>query len=294
MQKILLVLFLSLVQRTSAQTQVPSTDIYLAQMSREKGAVRVLSVANITSREGYDNQPSFTSDGENILFTSIREDLQADIYRYNIRTATTSRAIQSPESEYSPVITPHAKAIFVVRVELDSVQRLWQFDLKGMNPRVVVPEVKPVGYFAWANEQIVALFVLGSPPTLQLASITTGKAEIIEKAIGRSLHKIPGQNSISFVHKVSDSVWFIKRLDIAARTVSSITTTLSQSEDYCWLPDGSLLMGQGEKLFQWKPQGHWSEVSDLRRFGIQNITRLAVNSAGTHLAIVGVPSREKK
>ena len=294
MQKILLVLFLSLVHRTSAQAQVPSTDIYLSQISLEKGAVRVLSVANITNREGYDNQPSFTPDGENILLTSIREDGQADIYRYNIRTATMSRAIQSRESEYSPAITPDGKTISVVSVELDSTQRLWQFDLNGMNARVILPEIKPVGYYAWADEQTVALFVLGSPPTLQLANITTGKADIIEKAIGRSLHKIPGQNAISFVHKVSDSVWWIKRLDIASRTVSAITTTLSQSEDYCWLPDGSFLMGQGTKLFHWKPQGTWNEVGDLSRYGIENITRLAVNNAGTHLAIVDVPSGEKK
>ena len=41
---------------------------------------------NITNRSGYDNQPSFSKDEKSIYFTSIRNDKQADIYLYNIKS----------------------------------------------------------------------------------------------------------------------------------------------------------------------------------------------------------------
>ncbi|HUQ79774.1 MAG TPA: hypothetical protein VM076_01480 [Gemmatimonadaceae bacterium] len=57
---------------------------------------------NFTDRAGYDNQPVLTSDGAGIFFTSVRDDAQADIYRWDVATKQTVRITTSaPESEYS-------------------------------------------------------------------------------------------------------------------------------------------------------------------------------------------------
>src|ERR1700760_4851316 len=69
----------------------PSTDIYLARLRVEHGTVSVGPPVNITDRPGYDNQPSFTPDSKSILFTSVRADAQADIYRYDLTSRSTTQ-----------------------------------------------------------------------------------------------------------------------------------------------------------------------------------------------------------
>src|SRR5262249_27966039 len=92
----------------------PDTEIYLVPMKTADGAITLGAPANITNNPGYDNQPLFTADGRSILFTSIRASTtlgpngaaQSDIYRYDIPTAQTTQVTNTPESEYSPTITP--------------------------------------------------------------------------------------------------------------------------------------------------------------------------------------------
>jgi len=134
------------------------------------------------------------------------------------------------------------------------------------------------------------MFVLGNPPTLQLGDTRTGKAEIIEKNIGRSLHKIPKREALSFVHKVSEKEWLIKQLDLKTRAVTTLVKTLDGSEDYAWTPSGILLMGKEAKLYQYdlKKDAAWKEITDFSNAGLKSITRLAVSSKGDRLAVVAI------
>ena len=86
-----------------AQTP-PATDIYLIALTWRDGRVRLGDgpAANITNWTGYDNQPFFLPDGRSLLYTSIREDGQADIYRYDLGSGLSVRLTATPESEYSP------------------------------------------------------------------------------------------------------------------------------------------------------------------------------------------------
>src|SRR5688500_17636771 len=228
----------------SAAQGAPSTDIHLVPLLLREGRVSVGPPLNITARAGYDNQPSFTPDGRAILFTSAREDAQSDIYRYDIATRRTTRVTTTTESEYSATVMPDGARMSVIRVEADSTQRLWSFRLDGTDPRVVLEAIKPVGYHAWANDSTLALFVLGSPATLQIASTRTGSARQLLGGIGRSINRIPGGEAISFVHKVSPTEWWIRRLDTRTDSTQELVQTLPGSEDHAWMPDGSVLMAR--------------------------------------------------
>ena len=266
------------------------TDIYVGALRYNDGRVSVGQLTNATDRDGYDNQPHFGLDGTYVLYTSARRDGQTDIYRYEIASNRTTAVTRTPESEYSPATVPKTDAFSVIRVEADSTQRLWSFDADGQNPQLVLENIQPVGYHAWSDDGLtVALFVLGSPPTLQLASTRTGLARIIEQNIGRSLHRIPGEAAISFVHKVSDEEWWIRRLDLGSGRVTSLIKTLPGSEDYAWTPRGTILMGSGSLLYQWTlgGSGGWTQVADFADQGVQAITRIAVSAAGDRIAIVG-------
>lgn len=290
MKKVTLFILITLIFSTLARSQntPPATEIYLAELSEKDGTVKVGKPANITNREGYDNQPSFMRDGRSILYTSIREDNQADIYRYNLADGSTARVIQTTDSEYSPTITPDGKYFSVIRVEKDSTQRLWKFPTGGGEPSLVLKEIKPVGYHVWIDSRTLALFILGNPNSLQVVDVGTEKAETIASSIGRSLHRRPRQEKINFVRKISDQEWMIEEMDIKTRKITPLIKTLPASEDFVWTPAGTILMAKGAKLYSWNPakDKDWKEAGDFSEYGMKSITRLAVSPAGERLAMV--------
>ncbi len=141
------------------------SDILLAPVKIQKGRITVGKPVNITNRPGYDNQPSFTPDGRAVLFTSLREDKQADTYRYDLKTGRAERLTKTSESEFSAVSAPGGKTFFTVRVEADQTQRLWQFQADGSSPKLVLDAIKPVGYFAFADAPMNLSAISASPFT---------------------------------------------------------------------------------------------------------------------------------
>jgi Tol biopolymer transport system component len=187
----------------------------------DSGEIKFSKPVRITEWQGYNNQPFFLPDGQSLLYTSIRADKQADIYKYDLNSRTTTRVTTTAESEFSPTLTLDGRFISVVRVEADSTQRLWKFPLGGGNPILVLEKIQPVGYHTWIDQSSLALFVLGNPNTLQIVDVSTGKAEVIAENIGRATRRIPGQNKLSFVHKASDQEWIIRR-SISGRAKSPL------------------------------------------------------------------------
>ncbi len=278
------------------QTQpLPSTDIYFAKLNYQSAKLSIEKPINITQRIGYDNQPSFHKDGRGLFFTSIREDDQADVYQYLADEDTVIRITTTMESEYSPTLMPDGKQFSVVRVERDSTQRLWKFDLNGNNSELIMKTIKPVGYHCWIDSNRVALFILGEPNTLQLVDIQTEEAAILDTNIGRSLHRIPGKEAFSYVQKQNDSTWFINEYNLTTNAIKPLIQTLKGSEDLAWTPNGEILMGQQSKLFMFDPRkdSAWKEIADYSEQEVRDIKRLAVSRNGKWMAIVANDGRTK-
>lgn len=283
-------LLLTLVSLTALAQTPPDTEIFLVDISLKSQPAQISKPANITQRKGYDNQPSFTPDGTGLLYTSLREDGQTDIYRYDIIQLTTTQLTNTPESEYSPTVTPDQKHFSVIRVEKDQTQRLWQFPISGAGePRLLLEKVKPVGYHCWLDPDGLALFILGPPNSLQLARVSTGDTLRMENSIGRALHLVPGKNALSFVHKRTPTDWEIKQLDLKTRQITPIVRTLDGSEDFVWASNGTLLMAKGAILYQCNPvtSPTWTPLADFSTAGIKQLTRLAIDKSGKKLAVVG-------
>ena len=264
------------------------TDIFVAALSDFGTSVRVGTPKNITRRPGYDNQPAFTANSRSVLYTSQREG-QTDIYRYDTGADSSLQVTRTLESEYSATLLPDGSGFSVIQVERDSTQRLWSFSFKGSNPQLVLTSVKPVGYHAWANSREVVMFILGQPPTLQRASVTSGKADTVVTNPGRSIHRIPGTNAVSFVHKKSEKEWWIRRLDMLSGKVTDLVRTLPGSEDYAWTPKGIILMAKDETLYSWNPavpDKDWQKVTTFAKSEMPGIKRLAVSPDGRWLAMV--------
>jgi hypothetical protein len=262
-----------------------ATDIHLLHLQRVGDRLAVVGPpVAVTDRPGYDNQPGFTPDGRALLYTSIRDE-QADTYRYDIATGASARVTRTPESEYSPTPIPGSDRFSVVRVEADGTQRLWSFAADGSDPRLVLPDVAPVGYHAWADAGTLALFVLGEPPTLRLAVPGPGSASIIVEGIGRAIQPVPGGRAVTFTQEL-DGEWWLRELDVGTGHTRSLARLLGPDTYHAHTPGGDILAAHGSRIYQLLESGEWAVVGDLADHGLHGLSRLAVAPDGVRLAVV--------
>jgi hypothetical protein len=120
-----------------------------------------------------------------------------------------------------------------------------------------------------------------------MGNLRDGTTKLAATDIGRSMHKIPGKNAVSFVQFDAGALW-IKEYDLADGEIRPIAPALRGSEDYAWTPDGRMLMAQGTVLTVWNPQGQgaWRVIQGLGEVVPGRISRLAVSPDGTQLALV--------
>ncbi len=278
----------------AAQAAPPATDIYLAELRVQDRRISVGAPVNVTARPGYDNQPFFLRHDRALLYTSVREDGQADIYRYELDRKTSIRLTATPESEYSPTPLPADEGFSVVRVEADSTQRLWAFAADGSQPRIVLDSIQPVGYHAWGDDHTLVLFVLGSPATLQIADARSPAARgaVIARDIGRSLQRVPGRAAVTFVQRDSVAGPWLEEVDVRTHRVTRLVKTPPGADFFAWTPSGTVLTASGATLYQWDPRrgGDWEAVVDFASAGLSNVTRLSVSPKGDRIAIVAVPA----
>ena len=285
----------------------PDSEIYLADLHASDGTLTVSAPVNITNSPGYDNQPSFKPDGSAIFFTSDRGAtasaqtlFRTDIYRYDIRrSGKVSRVTDTREGEFSPTVTPDGRHISVIRVEADSTQRLWRFTLDGKQPELVLTDVKPVGYHTWADDHTLVLFVLGQPATLQIADTRTGRADVVARGVGRSIQRIPGGHTVSFVAREAPAqdggaptLW-IRELDLNTKKVTPLTRAVAGATeaDCAWTPGGVLLMAHAGALYGWRRgDADWTRIADLDALGLKGVTRIAVSPKGDRIAFVTAAS----
>ncbi|MEP6690634.1 MAG: hypothetical protein ABJD07_05720 [Gemmatimonadaceae bacterium] len=282
-------LALSGARAIAAQSAPPSTDIFLATLAVRGTTVTVGTPVNITHRDGYDNQPSFTPDGRAILYT-VRADSQTDIWRYELASKAATQLTHTAESEYSATVTPDGRGFSVIRVERDSTQRLWRFAMTGEHPALVLANVKPVGYHAWADDSTLVVFVLGRPSTLQRVSVRGGEPVVLARDIGRALQRIPGQHAISFVQSDSAKGAWIERLDVATGTVTPIAPLPEGSEYHAWTRSGALLATQRATIVRWNAATKtWSIVATFADPALGKVSRIAIGPHDDMIAIVAEP-----
>ena len=293
----------------SASQQAPNPaapapfDIYLLPMSGGVAAMKSAKPEPVSTAAGYDNQPNFSPDGGRILFAANRDGKQTDIYAFDRASRQVSQVTRTAENENSPTYVPSgagpAGSFTVVQSEFDKtgsrpaspIQRLWRFNPDGRSPTLLLADINPVGYHAWIDDDQLVLFVLGAqgkPATLQLASVKTGKSEVVLENVGRSLHRIPGTRLASFVQREGDT-YNVKQIDPATRKIETLTAAVegSSDRDMAWMPDGkTMLMSAGTKIFSWTRGAAWTQVFDAAPHQLGAVTRLAISPKGDAVAIV--------
>jgi hypothetical protein len=272
----------------ATSAQLPDTDIFLSQISKSGDAYSFSSPVNMTKRKGYDNQPSFTADGNAFFFVSINQDTtQSDIYKADLVEKKVSRITSTKESEYSPVLTPDKNGISVVRVDADSGQRFYIIPVNDFKVANHVDHSDSIGYYAWTSDTTIAMFVLGGASnSLQSLNIKSGKRTFITNSIGRCMKTDRNRRFLYFTDKSDSSKVSVCKMDLTTEKISRIATAIKGSEDFELLPDGSILMGSKGKLYRQVPgSDSWSLQADFTSV-LSDFYRLVLDPTGRLLALV--------
>ena len=264
----------------------PNTEVFLFDLIHENGSFQITNFKNISNNEGYDNQPSFL-DNNTLLFAGTRNG-QTDIVRCDILKNEKKWISDTEGSEYSPLKIPNQDAVSAIRLEKDGTQVFRKYNLLNRASEILVDDIV-IGYHVWFKEDILASAVLEEDYlSLYITNLSEHKNYKHQTRIGRSLHNIPNTNLVSYISKAKDSIWEIKSIDPTTGETILIIETLPNSEDMCWTPNGVIMMAKNGVLYRFNPKfnDNWIETADLTKFGITNITRLAISPNGNKLAVV--------
>lgn len=286
MKRISLIIFM-LVVGISANAQQGS-DIYLFNFKIDQNHFALSNARNITNSPGYDNQPYFMPDGKSLLYSSDDGFGQTDIYRYHIDAQSERRLTFTPNSEYSPTVTPDGDNFSCIILERNGNQFLWKYPINGAVPQKVIP-TNSVGYHCWVNNDKLGVYVVGEPNTLQLVDIPSNQSDMVTKAPGITLTVAPNNDKmLTYVDMSNESHWFLKEYNVDTKESIDLIETRKKAAYYTWTPSGILITGDGKRIYKYDPKqdSEWVELANLGDYGIKEFTRLAVSPQGDLLAVV--------
>lgn len=288
MKRTLIALALLASAAPAGAQQSPDTDVFVAELRRVDDRYVVAEPRNVTARPGYDNQPWFLPGGDALLYVSERE-AQQDIFRHDLATGAAVQLTRTPTREFSPTLLPSGE-MMVVRWEADmSDGQLWLFTPEGEPLRRATGTYPRVGYYAFADDRTLAMFINDSTQSFVIADAVTGETEKIGERMGGSPPKaIPGERAVSFLRQAEDGAWWITRLDVATREAAPLVKALPGRTQYAWTPAGTILMASGNTIYEWDPKrgGEWAAVVAFDQPALQDVSRIAVSPAGDRIAFV--------
>lgn len=280
--------------RGFAQKLEPS-NILLFNLNKSTGQNWQLSAPRFLTAfnpGGYNNQPQFFGPHELYLTVQFPADsTQTEIFALDLLLHTTARVTATTTPEYSPTPQPNGRRFSVVRVEADGAQRLWSLPRDRSDAGYpLFPDLTNVGYHCWLNDTLAALFLVGDekePHALGIVSNNRPRPLRVAFNVGRCLQKMP-DGRLAYVHKATADTWLLKIYDPRKGGSDLVARTLPGSEDFAVLSDGSFLAGKGAKLYHLQPGSlnDWKEIADLSRYGVRQLTRLAVGADGALVVVV--------
>lgn len=286
-------LFLGLILVLAVGYAQPNTEVFLLDFSEADGKISLSNLRNISKNIGYDNQPSFYDDNS-ILFSSTRNG-QTDIAKYDIPSEKVSWLTDTPGgSEYSPLRIPESDDVSAIRLDTNGLQRLYRYK-KDSGQSELVREDAKVGYHIWYSKDVLVNTILvDNRMDLVLSNFKDETNAIVHKNVGRSLHKIPNTEFVSFL---SEEGGFkdVKSLDLINGQINALGGLPKNINDICWLPDGRLIYPSGKSIVGVHPESaEKPKTIHLFQEGeINNISRMAVSPDGKYLAIVSEESPAK-
>ncbi len=293
----------SMMSAVAADAPPKDVAVFLAKLNVAAGSVS--DVRNITPGKGANFQPSFTPDGSAVLFASDRSG-KPNIYRHVLASGETSAVTNTQESLYSPMALADGSGFTAVRVVtadayygLEAKEpSLWRFGWDG-KPVAPLVDTRRIGYYSSVGDGQLALFLVDDVPKRNahkavLMNRASGKMTLLTDKPGKGFGRTRDGKRVTFVDQTDPQRWVIAAMGPNdAKPEVLVETAIGKvgeaeadrSQYFVGLPDGSLLMANGTRLFRWNGAKGTSfkPFADVGALG-GSIKNIAVSPDGTQLA----------
>lgn len=290
-----IVAFFISVAAVFCNAQTPQTDVWTCKIVTLDGEKPAFSApVNITKRRGYDNQPFFSYDNQ-WLFYSRASDTQNDIWAFDFVVNAARPVTATGESEFSPKESPTKRYLTTVRIDKDSVQRIWKFDQKDYSKVSLVDKtIDSIGYYTWVDHNNLAWFKITQPPTMWLTDIKSHKSQLIATDIGRTF-LLFGKDTIITTIMKDNSRWIATIPLLNPKNVNYVVKCpVVETQDFVVVRLGSekyIWTGVGKKImcFQIGTKGKgWYEIADFDKDDIKSMSRLAISKDQKRIAFSSI------
>jgi hypothetical protein len=278
--------------------QLPASQIYqLAIIKDAQQNKRLQHLTLLTSKNpnGYNNHPHLS--GDSLLFYSSAPEgtLNPDIYKLNLLNGKLIPFTKTPEGEYSAITGSNKKDIYVLRMEFwpdDTLQRIWTLPLNGQNQgKPLFVNQTNIGYFRWVSDHGMITFELGNPQTLWYRKIDGTVSTMITQLPGRCF-RVTETGALYYLQKAKPGepsfIYKTKAIYTSESPKIPIIMPLNQQEDFNVFKDGTLIMADGAKIYQFHPDknANWELLADLSKYSLKKISRMEINELENKLVLV--------
>jgi len=261
--------------------QLPQSAITVFEM--REGSIEKPQFLTNFNISGYNNQPAFFDKDILYLTSDWNAQGQTDIIKLNIKAKTLTKVTTTQDSEYSPTPTPDGIGMSCISVPPgqsgdNQIQLLWKYPLDRSNGgKAITYDFENVGYHHWLNRNEVAIFLVGEPHRLIIYNTLNQSITPVDENVGRCF-RMNTRGELVYVHKAAHNIWYLKTYNVTTQKKNIIGETKTGSEDFELLGDNSILMGKGSILYQLSDTGGWKSMADLKKYGVDKISRLAIRN----------------
>ncbi len=271
-------------------SDLPDTEIHLFDLTLGKDGYVISNGKNISQNLGYDNQPFFTPESKTILFASMRDGKQIDIYEYQLSSGQTKQVTDTKFMEYSPKTSADNKTITFVRDGENPDQTVWKMDRASAEYSWAINSKEPVGYYHINHRTGDVLFWSRYGWNVSYLNLKHNEGRFVMGNVLPSTPKqIPSSNKFSFVHRQTNSEVWIKSFDPSDFSITPIAPIFGANKDYAWAPNGDIFRVENNLLYLWKAHkknNRWKKIQDLTKRFKGKISRLAISPNGKMIALV--------
>jgi hypothetical protein len=275
----------------------PPSNLWSVPLSWEEGRLVVGRPVKLTGDRGVNSQPSFSPDGNAIVFSAIRDtgrDARSDIYRIDLGTGAERRITRTPENENSPIVDARGQYVAVRWVPATLFKEFgpWMYDSAGTPLRGVLPAPDTTGYYTPLPDGRWAL-TRPKPRGFTIGLFTPRSGAIVDVDTGvpaLPAVRIPGVNALSWVRIDSAAAHHeLRRYELASGRRTSLGRTLRGRTAHAWVPRRDLvLMARGNVLYARKVAGDtaWRPVATFDDPGLRHMSAYVVSPRGDRLIVV--------
>ncbi len=277
----------------SVNAQLPDTDIFLFKAISSGKTHSFGNAQNITNRVGYDNQPCFSLDSKELLFVSVEDSGQSEIWKYSIKEKTKTQITNTEESEYSPTFIKGGTKISTVRVDKDGGQRFYLLDFPETTKTEYVKNSDSIGYSCWVNDSLITMFVVEDTSSMQILDLRTNERTFVINNPGRCMKIHPKSKLLYFIDKNDSTHWYLSTYNFKSKKISRLIETLPGSEDFAFFSDGTLICGFKGGVFELKSGGKaWEAIGKPIASMENDFYRIAISPDDKFIAVVSFKGKK--